>query len=178
MIVFVAAYAAAASMAPLSYRPFEHGVDDLGCQQYKKSWIMKGGYLGYSALLLMNAVYAFLIGKTPLYPSLLVAGQALFAGASAFFSKRPFFRVDSFNEAEHHSHERLIQISFVLANSAMVTAWFFTDSPYRILHLALGIACFFLFSLHRLAPACQGFYQKCLYALILLWQAILFPHNY
>jgi uncharacterized membrane-anchored protein len=129
MIVFVAAYAAAASMAPLSYRPFEHGVDDLGCQQYKKSWIMKGGYLGYSALLLMNAVYAFLIGKTPLYPSLLVAGQALFAGASAFFSKRPFFRVDSFNEAEHHSHERLIQISFVLANSAMVTAWFLLTLP-------------------------------------------------
>lgn len=166
VVVILVAHAA----APPSYSWREHEISQLGAQGYEQAWIMRGGFIGFGALVVAGALQRASARRSLWVREAPLALYGLGILLAGFFSAKPFVAGVDYSEMEAGVHS-IVATAAGVGISVGVLAYMLSDSPprRRIVHLAALVLIVGLSALFGMLAGGTGIAQRCLYIVGFAW---------
>jgi len=166
VVVLIVAHVAA--IAPYSWR--DNTISELGSQGYERAWIMRVGFLGFGALVIVGAVQRTRARRSLWYREVPLVFYGLGILLSGIFSTKPFMPGLEYSAGEAGLHSLMATLAGV-GISLSVLLYMFSDNSLRrkMVHLAALVLIVALSALFGMSTTGAGVVQRCLYLMGFAW---------
>jgi hypothetical membrane protein len=167
-IVFVILAAHIAAVAPYSWR--DNTISELASQGYEQAWIMRAGFIGFGALVIIGAMQRTRSRRPLWYREIPLVLYGLAILLSGIFSTKPFMPDVGYSGLESHLHSIMATHAGV-GISLGILLYMLSDNSARgkIVHMVTLVLIVVLSALFGMSTAGAGVVQRFLYAVGFAW---------
>jgi hypothetical membrane protein len=160
-------------LAPAAYSWRDNTISELAAQGYERAWIMRVGFMGFGALIVLGAAdraRRMRGSRLHLWREVPLVVYGLGILVAGIFSTAPFLPGVAYSAGEASVHSAVATLAGVGLSLAMLLHAATPGSTrQRILHLVALVLTTAISALFGMATAGAGIWQRCLYLVGFAW---------